>query len=126
MTPVPPMIHRPSSGWGKAASECAREEAIAGSRAQTRMQSVSPGRRLTAAARHRRWLQSRSGSRAGSTVRACHGLRSWLLPGHLDRRRGDGDGDEDDGAQPGEHLAVHGAAPLCPQLPWNIWALPGW
>src|SRR3546814_128314 len=51
-----------------------------------------------------------------------HRRRHVLFAGHLDRRRGERNGDEDDGSQPGECLSVHGS----PQFPFgNMRALPG-
>ena len=52
-------------------------------------------------------------------------LRLLGLAGQFYDRGGDGDADEDDGAEPGEHLAVHGDPPV-QLLPGNIRALPGW
>ena len=40
-------------------------------------------------------------------------FRGRVLPGHLDRRRRDGERYENDGAQPGQHLAVHGRDLSC-------------
>src|SRR3546814_5791594 len=44
-----------------------------------------------------------------------HRRRHVLFAGHLDRRRGERNGDEDDGSQPGECLSVHGS----PQFPFG-------
>ena len=52
--------------------------------------------------------------------------RRLVLASHLHNRRRDGDGDEHDSAEAGQHLAVHRYAPSGDHLPLlNICALPG-
>jgi hypothetical protein len=84
------------------------------------------GSRIARAASPRAW-QRRSSSRSGigrsGAARARRPRALLLLPGHLDRRRRDGDGDEDDGADAREGLPSMREGP---QLPFgNMRALPG-